>query len=359
MREEWVTTGDARYAISQGFANGSRVVTAAALIMFFVFFAFVPEGTGAIKAIALGLAVGIAIDAFLIRMTLVPAIMTILGTSAWWMPRWLGAFLPNVDVEGEELRQHRTAIDWTASQDGAVISADYLIAGAGDHRVGPVTATIAAGSFVVVAGPITERRILAATLAGRLDPVAGRVQVAGHPLPSESSRVAALVALADIGALEQSEAGVRVGALLRERLETTQPWHRMWKTRRRAQGWIDRINAAIRVVSPNTIVTIDGARTLSELPQLERAITLAALALIEGTPVVMLDQTDSFASEEDEAAFVRSLALLAATTTTIFFGTSVPARAIAVDAWVEPRTVTIVDLYSGAVTSVLTKGGLR
>jgi RND superfamily putative drug exporter len=363
MREEWVKTGDARFAISQGFANGARVVTAAALIMFFVFFAFVPEGTGAIKAIALGLAVGIAIDAFLVRMTLVPAIMTILGKAAWWMPRWLGKLLPNVDVEGEELRQHRTAIDWTASQDGAVISADYLVAGAGDDRVGPVTASIGAGSFVVVAGPVTERRILAATLAGRLDPVAGRAQVAGHPLPSESSRVAALVALADIGALEQSEAGVRIGALLRERLETTQPWHRMWKTRRRAQGWIDRINAAIRAVSPNTVVTIDGARTLSELPQLERAVTVAALALIEGTPVVMFDQTDSFASEDDETAFVRSLTLLAATSTTIFFGTSVPARAIAADAWVAPRTVTILDLYSdadiGAVTNVLTKGGLR
>ena len=368
MREEWVKTGDARFAISQGFANGARVVTAAALIMFFVFFAFVPEGTGAIKAIALGLAVGIAIDAFLVRMTLVPAIMTILGTSAWWMPRWLGALLPNVDVEGEELRHHRTAIDWTASQGGAVISAHYLVAGAGDVRAGPVTATIAAGSFVVVAGPVTERRILAATLAGRLDPVAGRAQVAGHPLPSESSRVAAMVALADIGALEQSEAGVRVGALLRERLETTQPWYRMWNTRRRAQGWIDRINAAIRHVSSNTVLTIDGARTMSELPQLERAMTLAALAFAERTPVVILDQTDPFSSDEDDQAFLRSLALVAAPTVTIIVGTSVPARAIAIDPLVEPRAVVVIDLYSGADistdysgadTSTLLKGGLR
>jgi RND superfamily putative drug exporter len=377
MREEWVKTGDARFAISQGFANGARVVTAAALIMFFVFFAFVPEGTGAIKAIALGLAVGIAIDAFLVRMTLVPAVMTILGKTAWWMPRWLGKLLPDVDVEGEQLREHRTAIDWTAEQGGAMISADYLVAGSGDDRVGPVTATIAAGTFVVVSGPVTERRILAATLAGRLEPVAGRAQVAGHPLPSESSRVAALVALADIGALERSEAGVRVGALLRERLETTQPWHRMWNTRRRAHGWLDRINAAIRFVSPNTIVTIDGARTLSELPQLERAITVAALAFAEGTPVVMLDQTDAFATDDDEAAFLRSLAMLATATTTVFFGTSVPTRAIAVDALVEPRPVAVIDLYSAtgsgsasgsasdsasntaAETGALTKGGLR
>jgi len=358
MREEWVKTGDARFAISQGFANGARVVTAAALIMFFVFFAFVPEGTGAIKAIALGLAVGIAIDAFLVRMTLVPAIMTILGKAAWWMPRWLGALLPNVDVEGEQLREHRTAIDWTNEQAGAIISTDYLVAGSGDAEVGPVTVSVSAGSLVMVSGETTERRILGATLAGRLEPRSGRAQIAAHPLPSESSRAAALVAIADIGAVEQAETGVRVGALLRERLETTQLWYRMWNTSRRAHSWIDRINAAIRLVAPNTLVTIDGARTISELPQLERAITLAALAFAEGTPVVILDQTDPFAAGDDEA-FLRSLVVLAAPTTTIIVGTSVPARAISVEPFVEPRSVVVIDLYSGAETGAHTKGGLR
>jgi putative drug exporter of the RND superfamily len=106
MREEFVKTGKPRAAVEHGFANGARVVTAAALIMFSVFIAFVPEGMGTIKPIALGLAVGVAFDAFLVRMTLVPALMALFGRAAWWLPRWLARILPNVDIEGEHLREH-------------------------------------------------------------------------------------------------------------------------------------------------------------------------------------------------------------------------------------------------------------
>jgi RND superfamily putative drug exporter len=112
MRENFVHTGDARGAIVHGFAGAARVVTAAALIMFFVFAAFVPEGAGVIKVIALGLAVGILADAFLVRMTLVPAAMALVGRGAWWMPRWLGRILPNVDIEtpsSSGLRRTRSA----------------------------------------------------------------------------------------------------------------------------------------------------------------------------------------------------------------------------------------------------------
>jgi RND superfamily putative drug exporter len=115
MREEFVKTGDARAAVERGFANGARVVTAAALIMFFVFIAFVPEGTGAIKPIALGLAVGVAFDAFLVRMTLVPALMALFGRAAWCMPKWLARILPNMDIEGAQLRAHLGDHDWATS----------------------------------------------------------------------------------------------------------------------------------------------------------------------------------------------------------------------------------------------------
>jgi Predicted drug exporters of the RND superfamily len=71
MREIQVHTGNWRHAIEEGYAQGARVVTAAALIMFFVFFSFVPEGSNILKPIALGLATGIAFDAFIVRMTLV------------------------------------------------------------------------------------------------------------------------------------------------------------------------------------------------------------------------------------------------------------------------------------------------
>ena len=346
MREEFVHTGDARRAIQQGFANGARVVTAAALIMFFVFFAFVPEGSGAIKAIALGLAVGIAVDAFLVRMTLVPAIMTLLGRAAWWMPRWLGRVLPNLDIEGEQLREHREAVDWAQSEP-ALITTSYLVAGSAERRVGPITVSIPAGSLVVASGAAVDRRLLAATLAGRLEPVSGLAQVAGHPLPSEASRVSALVALANVGGADRAEATVTVGELLTERLEMTQPWYRMWATGRQRDKWLDRINA----VAGSRLVSAES--TLVELPQLERAIALAAVAFAERTPVVMLDQLDAFAVSDDETAFLRAVDALAPASTTIVIGTPLPARALPDDAGARP--VIVVDLY----TTLALEGGLR
>jgi RND superfamily putative drug exporter len=339
MREEFVHTGDPKRAIAQGFANGARVVTAAALIMFFVFFAFVPEGSGAIKAIALGLAVGIAVDAFLVRMTLVPAIMTILGRAAWWMPRWLGKILPNLDIEGEQLREHREAVEWAHRQTG-VLSTEYLVAGTAERRVGPLTLSVPAGALVIASGDAIDRRLVASTLAGRLDPVSGQAQVAGHPLPSENARVARLVALANIGGAERTESRITVGELFAERLEMTQPLSRMWFTQGRAEHWLSRINLVIAEVGGGVSVTAESS--LVELPQRERAITLAAIALAERTPVVMLDQLDAFATSDDQDAFIAALDRLAPVATVIVIGTPVPARAI------EPvktaRSVLVVDL---------------
>jgi RND superfamily putative drug exporter len=344
MREEYVKTGNAKYAVEHGFANGARVVTAAALIMFFVFIAFVPEGTGAIKPIALGLATGVAFDAFLVRMTLVPALMALFGRAAWWMPKWLAKILPNMDIEGEQLREHLDALSWAAGKQGESISAEYLVAGSRDRRVGPVTLGVPAGAIAVASGDPVDRRLLAATLAGRLDPLAGRAQVMGHPLPSESAKVASLVALADIGGLERSETSVTVGELLRERLEIKQPWYRMWFTARKLRGWLERINSVLAQVSTSS-TTVSASTTLVELPQLERSVALAAIALAERTPVVMLDQLDSFASTDDEASFLGAVHLLAPATTTIVVGSPIPVRAME-PAATGDRPVVLIDLYS-------------
>ncbi|TDC78028.1 MMPL family transporter [Streptomyces hainanensis] len=103
MREEFVRTGHPREAVVAGAGHASRVVTAAALIMFAVFASFVTVEDLSLKPIALGLAVGIAIDAFLVRMTLVPAVLALTGRAAWWLPRWLDRVLPDLDVEGARL----------------------------------------------------------------------------------------------------------------------------------------------------------------------------------------------------------------------------------------------------------------
>ncbi|MET0419174.1 MAG: MMPL family transporter [Actinoplanes sp.] len=103
VKEAYAHHGDARRAIIDGMRESGRVVTAAGLIMTAVFAAFIFGGDATIKAIGLALAVGVVIDAFLVRMTLVPAVLHLLGRSAWWLPAGLQRVLPNVDVEGTQL----------------------------------------------------------------------------------------------------------------------------------------------------------------------------------------------------------------------------------------------------------------
>ncbi|MGY1776742.1 MMPL family transporter [Geodermatophilus sp. SYSU D00804] len=92
-------------AIRTGFRQAAPVVVAAALIMFSVFAGFVPAGEATIKSIAFALAIGILVDAFVVRMVLVPAALALLGKAAWWLPRWL-RWLPVLDVEGAALERH-------------------------------------------------------------------------------------------------------------------------------------------------------------------------------------------------------------------------------------------------------------
>ncbi len=94
-----------REAITTGFRQAAPVVVAAALIMFSVFAGFVPAGEGPIKSIAFALAIGILVDAFVVRMVIVPAALALLGERAWWLPKWLHR-LPTLDVEGAALDRH-------------------------------------------------------------------------------------------------------------------------------------------------------------------------------------------------------------------------------------------------------------
>jgi putative drug exporter of the RND superfamily len=108
MREDYVHGDTPTQATINGMGHGVRVVTAAALIMTSVFGGFVLVDDPVIKSVGFALAVGVAIDAFVVRMTIVPAVMSLLGRAAWWLPGWLGRVLPNVDIEGERLRRQLT-----------------------------------------------------------------------------------------------------------------------------------------------------------------------------------------------------------------------------------------------------------
>jgi putative drug exporter of the RND superfamily len=103
MREEYVAHADPDRAIVEGFSAGARVVTAAAIIMISIFSGFMLAPDISIKMPGLGLATAVLVDAFLVRMTIVPAVLALLGRSAWWLPGRLGRVLPDLDVEGSRL----------------------------------------------------------------------------------------------------------------------------------------------------------------------------------------------------------------------------------------------------------------
>ena len=103
MREEHVAGADPHHAIVEGFSAGARVVTAAGIIMISIFSGFMLAPDISIKMPGLGLATAVLVDAFLVRMTIVPAVLALLSRSAWWLPGWLDRALPDLDVEGSRL----------------------------------------------------------------------------------------------------------------------------------------------------------------------------------------------------------------------------------------------------------------
>ncbi len=109
IREEYDRTGDNATAVADGLALTARVITAAALIMFFVFGSFVMGPEVALKLMGLGLAVAVLIDATIVRMVLVPATMELLGDWNWWLPKWLDRILPRVQVEGAHTLEEELA----------------------------------------------------------------------------------------------------------------------------------------------------------------------------------------------------------------------------------------------------------
>lgn len=201
MREDYVHSGKARKSIITGFVGSAKVVTAAAVIMFAVFAAFVPEGDGSLKAIALALAVGIFVDAFIVRMTFVPAVLQLLGDKAWYIPKWLDRVLPHFDVEGEGVQHELELADWPAEKNVVVAAEGLSLKNAEGTRsyfknlnfAVPIGTTL----FVTGSDKIATSALLL-TMSGRLDPDAGKLKVADMVLPVRSGAVRSRVALIDV-----------------------------------------------------------------------------------------------------------------------------------------------------------------
>ncbi|MEQ4518983.1 MMPL family transporter [Pseudarthrobacter sp. B907] len=105
MRESYMHGETAKHAVRSGFSHAAAVVTAAAIIMVSVFSGFIFSHLNMVRPLGFAMAFGVLVDAFVVRMTIVPAVMYLLGSKAWWLPRWLDRILPDVDVEGAKLRQ--------------------------------------------------------------------------------------------------------------------------------------------------------------------------------------------------------------------------------------------------------------
>ncbi|WP_026542734.1 MMPL family transporter [Paenarthrobacter nicotinovorans] len=105
MRESFMHGETAKHAVRSGFSHAAAVVTAAAIIMVSVFSGFIFSHLTMVRPLGFAMAFGVLIDAFVVRMTIVPAVMYLLGEKAWWLPKWLERILPDVDVEGAKLER--------------------------------------------------------------------------------------------------------------------------------------------------------------------------------------------------------------------------------------------------------------
>lgn len=111
IKEELSHTTDALESVRNGVGLSARVVTAAALIMFGVFIAFLAAGDPIIKSVGLTLAVGVFLDAFVVRLTLIPAVMAMLGDKMWARSKWFDKYVPDLDIEGTALESaHRNPV---------------------------------------------------------------------------------------------------------------------------------------------------------------------------------------------------------------------------------------------------------
>ncbi|MET0695679.1 MAG: MMPL family transporter [Propionibacteriaceae bacterium] len=290
IREDFVHGHDAAHAIRTGFAASARVVTAAAIIMISVFAAFIPDGNSTIKPIALGLAVGVFVDAFLVRMTLVPAVLALLGDRAWWIPRRLDRALPVIDVEGQALVRHVEQVEWEQTHGPVAVRGEGVLLSGLD---GPVEIELAVPRGVTYAFEHADPRLrsdLVWTLSGWRRPGGGLLAVLGHVLPEESGAVRTRVRV--VTAPNDEENGLTVHRQVRTILLAQS--RRWWPSRRavrqtlgQAQQWLDQVGATTSSTGPL------GRRQLAALSTLERRVVALSAAVSQQPGLVIVEEADA------------------------------------------------------------------
>jgi RND superfamily putative drug exporter len=328
MREQHVRTGDWRFAIEEGYANGARVVTAAALIMFFVFFSFVVEGSNLIKPIALGLAVGIAFDAFVVRMTLVPALMKLFGKTAWLFPRALESVVPDADVEGEKLRHHIDDVAWAKEHPGVAVRGDYLVVSGQRHDDQPVSFQWLPGERIDVVADNTGARAFTATVAGLLPQAAGALHILGHPMPSKARAIHTVVSVWN---RDDADSLTPLGLGLTERLawsEATSHWSEPERNRA-ARDVLAGLNQLSQELSGDALWPTLTKDTLpGVLPRHQQILVWSALAVLGKAPVCLISSGEPVSDETERALWWRGLQHFASGTQVVALFCLPPLRAL-------------------------------
>ena len=283
MREAYVHGSSARDAIRAGFASSARVVSAAAVIMFSVFAAFVPAGEPIIKSIALALASGIFVDAFIVRMSLVPAIMQLLGDKAWWLPKWLDRILPRLDVEGEGLAHEVALRDWPEADSGYRVYGRGIGVFSGDRGFARVDISLAPGQILVASG--AARRALLLAVSGRVGLTAGEMKIGENVLPEHAGRVRREVPYFDLTGDESADGGRgrTVSARDLSRLAASAP-------------------DLLVIDGAQGLITADGRGLAELIPDLVEAGTAVVLGLPDGdVSGILTPETNYYHLDLDEA----------------------------------------------------------
>ena len=291
MREDYVHTGHANHAIRTGFIGSARVVTAAAIIMISVFAAFIPDGSATIKPIAIGLAVGVFVDAFLVRMTLVPAVLALLGKKAWWIPRTLDRALPSIDVEGQSLVKHVEQAEWDEANPGVAVRAEQLLL---ESSEGPVETDLripVGRVWTVEHDDPRWRSALVWTVAGWRKPDGGRLGVLGCVLPEESGAVRKKVRVVPASSRDEDELTVR--QYLRSVLvaQSSSPWRpgdAVDQALDQSEAWLDPLTET----DSRTQTRLEDRR-LGALSAIERQLVALSAAATQAPELIVVQDADA------------------------------------------------------------------
>ncbi len=286
------TTGDARHAIRTGFICSARVVTAAAIIMISVFAAFIPDGSSTIKPIALGLAVGVFVDAFLVRMTLVPAVSALLGRARLVDPAALDRALPSIDVEGQSLVKHVEQAEWEEGNRAVAVRGRELLLESARARSRPTC-----GSRT---GARVDRRARRPAAGARpwpgpspagASPTAVELGVLGRVLPEESGAVRKKVRVVPASSRDEDELTVR--QYLRSVLvaQSSSPWRpgdAVEQALDQSEAWLDPLTET----DSRTQTRLEDRR-LGALSAIERQLVALSAAATQAPELIVVQDADA------------------------------------------------------------------